>query len=208
MAEATGARKGVIFDFHGVITSPPLAGVDDYEVELGLPTGSLTGYMRGHPMVHRLETNQIDAREYWRHIRADVRDTHGVEIDLRRLVAEMDDAITIDDEMIGLVRALRPTYKVAMLTNVGKRSSRVFHGDAYRDAFDAVVESAEVGLRKPDPAIYELAAKELGLEPGQCVFVDDWEENLPPAAELGMATVAYESPAQCADALRALGLDW
>jgi hypothetical protein len=40
------------------------------------------------------------------------------------------------------------------------------------------------------------------------VFVDDWEENLPPAAELGMATIAYESPAQCADALRALGLDW
>jgi len=207
MADDAGWR-GVIFDFHGVITTPPLAGVDDYEVELGLPAGSLTGYMRGHPMVQQLEKDEIDAGVYWRFVRADVQEQHGIEIDLRRLVAEMDDAITIDNEMIDLVQALRPTYRVAMLTNVGKRSSRVFHGDAFRDAFDAVVESAAVGLRKPDPTIYELAAKELGLEPDQCVFVDDWEENLPPAAALGMATVAYESPNQCADALRALGLDW
>ena len=200
--------KGVIFDFHGVITSPPLAGVDEYEAELGLPAGTVTQYMRGHPLVHQLERNEIEPRDYWRQIRAEVQQQHGIEIDLRRLVAEMDGAISITDEMIQLVNDLRSSYRTAMLTNVGKRSSRVFHGDQFRDAFDVVVESAAEGLRKPEPAIYLLAAERLGLPPDQCVFVDDWEENLPPAADLGMGTIAYTSPEQCARDLRALGLEW
>ena len=58
------------------------------------------------------------------------------------------------------------------------------------ELFDAWVISGEVGLRKPDPAIYELAAERLGLPPDACVFVDDLPGNLKPALALGMATVA------------------
>lgn len=208
MGVTAGPYEAVIFDFHGVITTPPLAGVEAYELELGVPAGSLTRYMRGHPLVHQLERNEVDPRDYWRFVRADVRGTLGLEIDLRRLVAEMDDAIALDEEMLDLVAALRPHYRTAMLTNVGKRSSRVFHGEAFRDRFDVVVESAAVGLRKPDPAIYELVARDLGVAPTAAVFVDDWEENLPPAAALGMATVAYTDAAHCEAALRDLGLVW
>ena len=57
--------------------------------------------------------------------------------------------------------------------------------------YDAVVISGEVGLRKPDPAIYLLAAEKLGLPASWCVFVDDVAANLPAAAELGMATVHH-----------------
>ncbi len=59
------------------------------------------------------------------------------------------------------------------------------------EQYDAVVISGEVGLRKPDPAIYLLAAEKLGLPASQCVFVDDVAANLPAAAELGMATVHH-----------------
>jgi len=208
VADSSPGWQAVIFDFHGVITTPPLAGVDAYEQELGLPAGALTGYMRGHPMVHQLERNEIDPRDYWRFIRSDVQEAHGLEIDLRRMVAEMDGAITIEPRMVELVAALRGVYRTAMLTNVGKRSSRVFHADAFRDVFDVVVESAAVGLRKPDPEIYRLVAERLGVPTTAAVFVDDWEENLPPAAELGMGTVVFESPDQCEAALRELGLRW
>jgi putative hydrolase of the HAD superfamily len=58
-----------------------------------------------------------------------------------------------------------------------------------------VVISGEVGLRKPDPAIYTLAARSLGLDPAACVFVDDFEVNLEPAEKLGMATVLHDGDA-------------
>jgi epoxide hydrolase-like predicted phosphatase len=61
--------------------------------------------------------------------------------------------------------------------------------------FDAWVISGEVGLRKPDPAIYELAAERLGLAPSACVFVDDLPGNLKPARALGMATVVHRGDA-------------
>ncbi len=94
-----------------------------------------------------------------------------------------------------------------MLTNVGKRSSRVFHGAHLRERFDVVVESAEVGLRKPDPAIYRLVVDRLGVAPDEAVFVDDWEENLPPARDLGLHTIAFVDEASCRDALIALGVE-
>ena len=56
--------------------------------------------------------------------------------------------------------------------------------------------SSEVGLRKPDPAIYELAAERLGLPPAACVYVDDLPGNLKPARALGMATVLHRGDAE------------
>jgi epoxide hydrolase-like predicted phosphatase len=67
-----------------------------------------------------------------------------------------------------------------------------YQRDRFGELFDAVVISGEVGLRKPDPAIYLLAAESLGLEPAACVFVDDFAVNLEPAEDLGMATVLHD----------------
>ncbi len=64
------------------------------------------------------------------------------------------------------------------------------------ELFDGVVISGEVGIRKPAPEIYALGAESVGLEPAQCVFVDDLPFNLGPAAELGMATVHHIQPEQ------------
>jgi len=61
------------------------------------------------------------------------------------------------------------------------------------ELFDGVVLSGEVGIRKPAPRIYELGAEAIGLAPSSCVFVDDLPFNLPPAQELGMATVHHTS---------------
>jgi len=67
-----------------------------------------------------------------------------------------------------------------------------------------VVISSEVGLRKPDPAIYELGAREIGLPPEACVFVDDLGGNLKPAAALGMATIKHVDAASTIAQLREL----
>jgi putative hydrolase of the HAD superfamily len=71
-----------------------------------------------------------------------------------------------------------------------------YERDRFAELFDAVVISGEVGLRKPQPAIYTLAASSIGVEPAACVFVDDLYHNLEPARELGMATVLHSDVEQ------------
>jgi epoxide hydrolase-like predicted phosphatase len=74
--------------------------------------------------------------------------------------------------------------------------------------FDGVVISGEAGIRKPAPEIYALGARAIELEPGECVFVDDLTFNLPPAQELGMATVHHVEPDETITELeRLLGVD-
>jgi len=85
-------------------------------------------------------------------------------------------------------------------------TSRYPHG-LLRELFDGVVLSGEVGVRKPAPRIYELGAEAIGLAPSSCVFVDDLPFNLPPAQELGMATIHHTSAASTIAALeRLLGI--
>jgi epoxide hydrolase-like predicted phosphatase len=92
------------------------------------------------------------------------------------------------------VRALRrPGRRIALLSNsIGGAYDR----ELLDELFDACVISSEVGLRKPDPAIYELTADRLGLEPADCVIVDDLGGNLKPARALGMATVLHRGDAE------------
>ena len=61
--------------------------------------------------------------------------------------------------------------------------------------FDVVVESSKVGVRKPEPAFYTMACELLGVEPGECVFLDDLGINLKPAREMGMKTIKVGDPA-------------
>jgi putative hydrolase of the HAD superfamily len=62
------------------------------------------------------------------------------------------------------------------------------------DRFDAVVESSKVGVRKPEPRFYEIACELLGVQPGECVFLDDLGINLKPAAAMGMTTIKVGDP--------------
>ena len=79
---------------------------------------------------------------------------------------------------------------------------------AIMDRFDHVTESSKVGIRKPDPAIYRMACEALGVEPGQCVYLDDLGINCKPAAELGMIAIKVTGEGQALDALcEALEID-
>jgi putative hydrolase of the HAD superfamily len=75
--------------------------------------------------------------------------------------------------------------------------------------FDAVVESSKVGVRKPDPRIYQMMCELLAVEPAACIYLDDLGINCKPAAQLGMVAIKVETVAQALDALaRATGLEF
>ncbi len=98
--------------------------------------------------------------------------------------------------------------RVGLLSNSwGDGAYDPYEGYDLDSIFDAVVISGDTGTRKPDPAIYLLAADQLGIPPRECVFADDTAANLPAAEELGMATVHFTDAARgISEISRLLGL--
>jgi putative hydrolase of the HAD superfamily len=91
-----------------------------------------------------------------------------------------------------LVSDLRASYKLAILSNADISLRERLEGDIAIDhLFDDIICSAEVGMAKPEPAIYLLAAERLGIEPPECVFVDDLDANVAAARQVGMQAVLF-----------------
>jgi epoxide hydrolase-like predicted phosphatase len=96
--------------------------------------------------------------------------------------------------MLDAIRTLRARgLRVGALTN-NWQAEAPRPSTALRDLFDVFVESAVVGLRKPDPRIYELVCEQLGVAPARVAFLDDIGRNLKPARALGMATIKVDDP--------------
>jgi len=110
---------------------------------------------------------------------------------LPRLHDEWRRAQTAIPANFELVRRLRARYKLSVLSNADVSLRGRLERDGIHRLFDDVVVSAEVGMAKPEPAIFHLAADRLGLAPRECVFVDDWDDNVTAAREVGMLGVLH-----------------
>lgn len=94
--------------------------------------------------------------------------------------------------MIDYVRTLRPRYKVALLSNVGRGViDRLFSAGELAELFDVVVLSSEVGIVKPDTAIFNFTSDKLGISAEECLMVDDLEVNIDGAVATGMQGVVF-----------------
>lgn len=154
-----------------------------------------------------MERGELTAESFVEPFEADCR-AQGIDVDGRRLMTLIAGARAARPQMLEAIRRIRARgLRTAALTNnwvsEGKRQT-----DTLRDHFDVFVESAVVGLRKPDPRIYELVCRELGVLPARAAFLDDIGLNLKPARALGMATIKVVEPDTALRELGALlGLD-
>lgn len=117
-------------------------------------------------------------------------DRLGISIDTYRAAMRADQQP--NPEVFDYIRELKPKYKIGMLSNVTRASLEQKIPQDLRDLFDVMVLSGEVGLLKPDPAIFRLAIDRLGLKPGEIVFTDDHEEYLTGAKEVGMHAILFK----------------
>jgi putative hydrolase of the HAD superfamily len=100
----------------------------------------------------------------------------------------------LDQELVAYIRSLHGRFKTALLSNATLRLVSTLRDDLHiEDCFDAIVISAQVGLMKPDPAIYRLTLDRLGVTPQQAVFIDDMLENVVAAMALGLRTIRFTS---------------
>jgi len=104
-----------------------------------------------------------------------------------------------------IVLTLKPHYKIGMLSNIGRDwINDFFDANQLHDMFDAVVLSGEEGITKPHPRIYEIMAERLGLQPHECLMIDDIESNCAGADAVGMKTIRYISNQQTMSELKKL----
>ena len=115
----------------------------------------------------------------------------------RALLAEWWRYVThqrLNEPVLALAQHIQQAgYRVGILSNAApglEAELRTDWGIAF--SWDAVVASGDVGMRKPDPAIYHLAAQRLGSEPSDCCFVDDRSENVAAARAVGMHAIGYD----------------
>lgn len=116
--------------------------------------------------------------------------------DCAELHTEFWRADGIDRQLTSCIRRLRGRYKIGLLSNAWDDLRRKLVRWGLTDLFDDVVNSAEVGLAKPDPRIYLLALERLGVAPAEAVFVDDRPENVEMACRLGMHGIHFTSRAE------------
>jgi epoxide hydrolase-like predicted phosphatase len=110
----------------------------------------------------------------------------------------------IDRNLLDFLRGLRETYKTGLISNAwsGLRPWIVRH--KFDDAFDVMVISAEIGVMKPDPRIFQYALEQLDMTPSETVFIDDFPENVEAARLLGMHAIHFTNPRQAVSELKQL----
>jgi putative hydrolase of the HAD superfamily len=200
-------RRALISDFGGVLTSPLQGGFLAYQEEsgvsledLGLAMARATEEHGEHPLFV-LERGEISEREFRARIEPHLEDG----FDLTRLRTLYFERMEPNRAMIEFVREVRGRgLRTALLTNNVREWEPLWRAKLPEidELFEVVVDSAFVGMRKPDPAIYELTLERLGVAAEESVFVDDLERNCDTARSLGMSVVRFERAEQAIPELR------
>ena len=113
--------------------------------------------------------------------------------------------LAANPDILALVQEIKAKgFKTAILSNVIEPTYNVLNQAGYYDYFDEVIASCKVGFAKPDIEIYNLALNQLNTTAHESVFIDDKQRNLDPAAEMGLATILAENPAQIITSVREL----
>jgi len=193
--------RAVLFDFGGVYTASPFSVFAQAAVELGAEAEHVLGLVFGpydrdtdHPW-HRLERGEmtlLDARNAIIALASEA----GLALDPLAILARM--ATSGGGARGAVVAATRRVRERGLRTALVTNNAREFRAGwrallPLAELFDAVIDSSEVGIRKPDPAIFALALRELGgIAPEHAVFLDDFHGNVAAARRLGMHGVLVE----------------
>lgn len=204
MADRQGepARRGLLVDWGGVMTTDLLASFRAFCEAEGLDPHALALAFRGDPQAQELlfafEEGRLDEGAFEPRLAALL----GIERH-EGLIERLFAGSGLDATMVAAVRgARRAGVRTGLISNSWGTGS--YPRPLLAELFDGVVISGELGIRKPATRMYELGAQAVGLAPSECVFVDDLPFNLPPAQELGMAVVRHRRAEETVEQLERL----
>lgn len=208
----------VIFDFGGVITASPFEAFNRLEEARGLPRDFVRRVNAANPDTNawaRFERAEIDAAAFDALFAAEAK-AMGHELEGEAVLAVLAGAVR--PPMVAALDTLKAKgFGIACITNnvpsgkgAGMARSEALAAEvaAIMARFDHVIESSKVGVRKPDPRIYEMMCEALGVRPASCIYLDDLGINCKPASRLGMHAIKVTSGEQAlGDLSAALGVE-
>jgi len=191
--------EAVIFDYGGVFVHSPVLCFAKFEQKYGLPHRYIGGVIKKN--LHggafaKFERSEINVTEF-DHLFAEETRGEGFEVTGRQLLSMLYKLDFHENMIIALEKVQTAGLKTGCITNNMPGDAMGWDIDeSYRERtlsvlqkFDHLIESSKVGVRKPEPRIYEMMCEALHVEPGTCVFLDDLGVNLKPARDMGMKTV-------------------
>ena len=169
---------------------------------LGLPNGKIYELVFESEMSRKASIGEAANDDIWMWVGEQLELSND---ELVRVRDEFWSGDQIDMDLIRFIRAHRTGTKMGLLSN-GWPSTRRFLNEQWHiaDIFDDMIISAEVGLAKPDRRIYQLALDRLGVEPEHTIFVDDIDDNIQGARELGIHGIHFQDPQTVLEELKDL----
>ncbi|MDH2400507.1 HAD-IA family hydrolase [Bradyrhizobium sp. SSUT18] len=201
--------EAVIFDFGGVLTSSPFEAFTRFETERGLPIDIIRRTNAANHLENawaKFERAEVDIDTFDK-LFATESLTLGAEVRGRDVLPLLQGDLR--PEMVEALKHIKAQFKTGCITNnlpanaIGSMTGRSLYVAEVMVLFDHVIESAKIGLRKPDPRIYKMMVETLNANPKNCVYLDDLGVNLKPAREMGMTTIKVTSGAQAIAELEA-----
>lgn len=201
--------EAVIWDFGGVLTTSPFEAFARYEAERGIPADIIRRTNAANHLENawaKFERAEIDIDTFDTLFAAESR-ALGAEVRGKDVLPLLSGDLR--PEMVEALKRIKATCKTGCITNnlpanaIGSHSGRTLYVAEVMALFDQVIESAKIGLRKPDPRIYQMMVETLQVNPNNCVYLDDLGVNLKPAREMGMTTIKVLNAAQAIGELEA-----
>jgi putative hydrolase of the HAD superfamily len=203
--------QAVIWDFGGVFTTSPFEAFARYEREKGLPENLIRQINSANPLENawaRFERSELDLDQFDVEFANEAR-ALGYHVPGKDIIALL--AGDFRPEMIEALRRIRRAgFKTGCITNnvpantSDTREGRTLYAREIMEMFDHLIESSKIGIRKPNPRIYQMMCDELSVEPSACIYLDDLGMNLKPAKAMGMATIKVENGPQAIGELEKL----
>jgi putative hydrolase of the HAD superfamily len=189
------AYRAVLFDIGGVVVGSPLEAIARYEREQGIPAGFINRVVvsaGAEGAWSRLERGELTLEAFYPAFDRDC-ETAGCRIAARELMGLVAGSTVPRPAMLEAIRLIRARGLLAAAVTNNWISEDEGTG-VLRPHFDAFIESAVTGVRKPDPRIFELACAALRIAPGEAIMLDDIGANLKTARALGMTTIKVVDP--------------
>jgi putative hydrolase of the HAD superfamily len=202
--------EAVIWDFGGVLTTSPFEAFARFERERGYPVDIIRRTNAANHLENawaKFERAEIDVDTFDRLFAEESLKLGGAEIRGREVLPLLSGDLR--PEMVEALKRIGANLKTGCITNnlpsnaIGSQSGRSLYVAEVMVLFDHVIESAKIGLRKPDPRIYAMMVEALEVDPKHCVYLDDLGVNLKPAREMGMTTIKVLSAPQAIAELEA-----
>lgn len=195
--------SAVIWDFGGVVTTSPFEAFNRYEAEKGLPSDLIRTINATNPDGNAwalFERSEITAEEFDGAFLSESQ-AKGFDVPGSDVIALLSGDLR--PQMVDALNRIASKMKTGCITNnvsagegagMARSQSKAQSVANVMDVFDVVLESSKIGIRKPDPRIYQMMCKKLSIDASEAVYLDDLGINCKPARALGMTTIKVVDP--------------